>query len=167
MFGIKDSDYSVCSIDASVGKKTQADIAGLFLDNAEKLFQSRFPTFHLHEIEFDGGLVDVLVIEDEPKKPYYLVDNIQDVKAHHIYKRVCDTNTPKPLAAQPDEIECMWRERFCLDATALERAKINLGEPNRWSESDEDGFICCHHDVYPEFALRAAKAHDFMGRKQE
>ena len=167
VFGVKDSDYSVCSIDASEGRRTQADIAGLFRDNADKFFQSRFPTFHLHEVEVDGGLVDVLVIEDELKKPYYLVENIQGVKAHHIYTRVCDTNTPKPRAAQPDEIERMWRERFGLDATALQRAKICLGEPDRWSESYEDGFIFCHHDVYPEFTLRAAEAHDLMGCNQE
>ena len=167
VFGVRDSDYSVCSIEESEGRRTQADIAGLFRDNADKFFQSRFPTFHLHEVEVDGGLVDVLVIEDEPKKPYYLVESIRDVKAHHIYTRVSDTNTPKRLAAQPDEIERMWRERFGLDARALQRAKICLGEPDRWSESYEDGFICCHHDVYPEFTLRAAEAPDWMGRHQE
>ena len=167
VFGVRNADFSVSSIDATEGRRTQGQIAGLFRDNAGKFFQSRFPTFRLREIEIDGALVDVLVIEDEPKKPYYLVERIAKVPANHIYTRVCDTNTPVTDAAQPHEIERMWRERFGLDASALERAKRCLGEPGRWSMRDEEGFVCCHHDVSPEFTLRAADADDLMDSGQE
>ena len=124
VFGVKDGDFSVHSIiEKDSRRRTQADIATLFRDNARKFFQSRFPTFHLREIEIHGALVDVLVIEDEPKKPYYLVEPGECLPAHHIYTRVCDTNTARNAAAQPHEIERMWRERFGLDEPALERAK--------------------------------------------
>ena len=129
IFGVDDSDYSLHDIKRTDGRKTQADIAGLFRDNAGKFFQSRFPTFHLREIAIDGTPLDVLVIEDEPKKPYYLIRNIEQVRAHHLYTRVCDTNTPANGSAQPHEVERMWRERFGLDAPALERAKKCLEEP--------------------------------------
>ena len=165
VFGVRDSDNSVCSIEASEARRTQAQIAGLFRDNADKFFQSRFPTFYLREIEIDGAILDVLVIEDEPKKPYYLVEKIQGVKAQHIYSRVCDTNTPVTHAAQPHEIARMWREQFGLDAPALERAKMYLGD--RWSERYEEGSIFCHHDVFPEFTLRTADADDFSACDQE
>ena len=69
VFGVDDNDFSLHDIERSDGRRTQADIAGLFRDNAAKFFQSRFPTFHLREIAIDGITVDVLVIEDEPKKP--------------------------------------------------------------------------------------------------
>ena len=99
---------------------------------------TRLPVGHLLE-NLQGGVtvsefVDVLVIEDETKKPYYLLENIRGVKAHHIYTRICDTNTPKPRAVQPDEIERIWRERFGVGATELERAKIYLGELDRYQE---------------------------------
>ena len=129
VFGVKDGDFSVHSIEQDSGRRTQADIATLFRDNVRKFFQSRFPTFHLREIEIHGALVDVLVIEDEPKKPYYLVERVDRVPAHHIYTRVCDTNTAIDAAAQPHEIERMWRERFGLYEPALERAKRFLAEP--------------------------------------
>ena len=159
---------SVQSIEADGGRRTQADIASLFRDNAGKFFQSRFPTFHLRTIEMDGKQVDVLIIEDEPKKPYYLVERIQKVCAHHIYTRVCDTNTPVDRVAQPHEIERMWRERFGLDAPALERAKRCLAEPSVWTLRHEDGFVCCHHDVFPEFTLKAASAEgDHLDSGQE
>ena len=77
VFGVKDEDFSVHSIiEQDSKRRTQADRATLFRDNAWKFFQSRFPTFHLREIEIHGALVDVLVIEDEPKKPYYLVEPV-------------------------------------------------------------------------------------------
>ena len=167
VFGVKDGDWSVHSIDQDEGRRTQADIATLFRDNARKFFQSRFPAFHLREIEIHGGLVDVLVIEDEPKKPYYLVERVERLPAHRIYTRVCDTNTAADAAAQPQEIERMWRERFGLDEPALKRAKRFLAEPGAWWVSQESGFVCCHHDVFPEFTLRAASAESRMACDQE
>ena len=168
VFGVEDGGVSVQTIEDDDGRRTQADIAGLFRDNAGKFFQSRFPTFHLRTIEIDGKQVDVLIIEDEPKKPYYLVEKIKNVRAHHIYTRVCDTNTPVDRVAQPHEIERMWRQRFRLDASALERAKRCLAEPAAWTQREEDGFVCCHHDVLPEFTLKAASAEkDHMDSAQE
>ena len=166
VFGVGDGGASVQTIEDDEGRPTQAEIAGLFRDNADKFFQSRFPSFHLRTIQIDAKQVDVLIIEDEPKKPYYLVKRIQKVCAHHIYTRVCDTNTPPNRAAQPHEIERMWRQRFGLDAPALEKAKRLLAEPAAWTLREEDGFICCHHDVFPEFTLKAASA-DRMGSNQE
>ena len=167
IFGVDDSDYSLCDIKGSHGRRTQADIAGLFRDNAGKFFQSRFPTFHLSEVEVNGSLLDVLVIEDEPKKPYYLVEKIGNVRAHHVYTRVCDTNTPINASAQPHEVERMWRERFGLDAPALERARRCLEEPTAWTLREENGFVCCHHDVLPEFTLKAASAESHIDSNQE
>ena len=167
IFGVDPTDFSLHATKGSAGRKTQADIAGFFRDNAGKFFQSRFPTLHLREIEIGGTSLDVLVIEDEPKKPYYLIEKIEKVRAHHIYTRVCDTNTPVDRSAQPHEIERMWRERFGLDAPALERARRCLEEPAAWTLREEDGFACCHHNVFPEFTLRAANAEDHIGRSQE
>lgn len=167
VFGVDTADFSLHDIKRSDGRRTQADIAALFRDNAAKFFQSRFPTFQLHEIAIDGIPVDVLVIEDVPKKPYYLVDRIEKVRPHHIYTRVCDTNTPIDAAAQPYEIERMWRERFGLDASALERARRCLEEPSAWTLWEENGFICAHHNVFPEFTLKAAEAEYPLDSNQE
>ena len=49
VFGVEDGGASVQSIEDDDGRRTQADIAGLFRDNAGKFFQSRFPTFHFPE----------------------------------------------------------------------------------------------------------------------
>ena len=54
----------------------------------------------------------------------------------------------------------MWRQRFGLDASALEKAKRCLAEPTAWTLSEEDGYVCYHHDVFPEFTLKAASAEE-------
>ena len=126
IFGVDESDFCFHSI--IIGRRTQADIAGLFRDNANKFFQSRFPEFYLEEVTIGDALLDVLVVEDTAHKPYYLIENYCKIRAHHIYTRVCDTNTPVNDSAQPHEIERMWRERFGLDMPPLERAQLYLSD---------------------------------------
>ena len=161
VFGIEDHTLAVHSIDNTPNRKTQADIAGFFRDNSSKFFQSRIPAFHLRELNYGGKLLDVLVIEDMPHKPYYLVENYghdrRVVRAHHIYTRVGDTNTPLKDAAAPHEIERMWRGRFGLDMPPLKRAKRYLDDPDGWLPMNEeafngDGFY--YYSTFPEFTLR-------------
>ena len=169
IFGVDDEEFSLHSINEDTGRCVQANLAGLFRDNANKFFQSRFPEFYLKEITLDGILLDVLVIEDTPHKPYYLVERYEKICAHHIYTRVCDTNTPVNDAAQPHEIERMWRERFGLDMPPLERAKRYLSKPDAWSLlSESDGSNAnFYHTVFPEFTLRVTDAEDHMARREE
>ena len=125
VFGVKDEDFSVHSIiEQDSGRRTQADIATLFRDNARKFFQSRFPKFYLREIEIHGALVDVLVIEDEPKKPYYLVERVESRSgASHLHTCLRHQHGHRNASAQPHEIERMWRERFGLDEPDLRESQ--------------------------------------------
>ena len=168
IFGVDDADFSLRSISDDPGRRTQADIAGLFRDNASKFFQSRFPDFYLAEVAIDGTLLDVLVIEDMPHKPYYLIEKYETLRAHHIYTRVCDTNTPVTDAAQPHEIERMWRERFGLDLSPLDKVKLYLSEIDAWVPSNKIGEnLCVHHKIFPEFTLKVLEAEEFMARHEE
>ena len=169
IFGVDDEDFSLHPIDKDCGRRKQEDIAALFRDNASKFFQSRFPEFYLEEITLDGTLLDVLVIENTSHKPYYLVERYEKICAHHIYTRVCDTNTPANDVAQPHEIERMWRERFGWDMPPLERVKRYLDEPDAWShliESDGNS-ANFYYTVFPEFTLKVTDAEDYMARYEE
>ena len=174
VFGVEDRTYNLHSIDSSPSRKSQADIAGLFRDNARKFFQSRTPTVYLSELEHDGKSLDVLVIEDRPHKPYYLVDdyrhNDKTVRAHHVYTRLNDTNIPMTEAAPPHEIERMWRERYGLDKTPLERAKRYLSDHEAWESVSENGFFGAPYDYhrnFPEFTLKTAEAEEVIARNEE
>lgn len=169
IFGVDDKEFSLLPINEDTGRRSQADLAGLFRDNAKKFFQSRFPEFYLKEIELDETLLDVLIIEDTPHKPYYLVEIYEKIRAHHIYTRISDTNTPVNDAAQPHEIERMWRERFGLDMPPLKRAKQYLREPDAWTLLDEgDGSNAnFYHTGFPEFTLKVTQADDDLDSHQE
>ena len=173
VFGIDDQSFSLHSVTDTSNRRSQADIVGLFRDNASKFFQSRTPTFYLTELQHDGKLFDVLVIEDKPYKPYYLVEEYRSkgtkVRAHHIYTRIGDTNTPLPDTAPPHEIERMWRERFGLDKSPLERAQGYLWEPDAWLPMSEDEFMdnTFYHRIFPEFTLRVADASEVVARHEE
>ena len=168
IFGVDSADFSLHSISNDSGRRTQADIESLFRDNASKFFKSMFPDFYLAEVVIDGTLLDVLVIEDLPNKPYYLVERYDKLYAHHIYTRVCDTNTPAAHAAQPHEIERMWRERFGLDLTPLDRVKLHLNEIDAWVPSNKIGEnLYEHHKTFPEFTLMVTEAEEFMARHEE
>ena len=169
IFGVDNEAFSLHPINEDTGRRSQADLAGLFRDNARKFFQSRFPEFYLKEIELDETLLDVLVIENTPHKPYYLVERYEKIHAHHIYTRISDTNTPVNDAAQPHEIERMWRERFGLNMPPLERAKRYLSEPDAWAHLDKgDGSNAnFYYTGFPEFTLKVTQADDDLDSHQE
>ncbi len=177
IYGVKDETFELHSIEKSPNRKTQADIVSIFRDNASKFFQSRTPNLFLREVQVGPNTIDVLVIENQPHKPYYLVESYPCNRCsrrvalkHHIYTRVGDTNTPMTDTAPPHEIERMWRERFGLDKPPLERAKGYLGKPESWLPMSElDGIgDTYHHEVFPEFVLRVDDANDAkLGCNQE
>ena len=173
IFGVDNQSFAIHSITNTAGRKTQSDIVSLFRDNANKFFESRTPTFYLTELQNEGKALDVLVIEDKRHKPYYLVEDYNSertlVRAHHIYTRVGDTNTPLPGAAPPHEVERMWRERFGLDKPPLEKALQYLWEPDSWLPMSEDEFMAntFYHSVFPEFTLKVAEASDVVARHEE
>ena len=154
VFGVADH-YELHSIDQDSGRRTQADIAGLFRDNSLKFSESRFPTFYLQEISVDGVLLDVLVIEDRPEKPYSLIDGGGKARPYHIYTRVCDTNTPPNSSAQPHDVERMWRERFGLDSSPIERVTQFLGDTGGWDHTPNNGVgLDMYYRHFPEFTIR-------------
>ena len=160
IFGVDDNSYAVTSIINSPGRKSQANISDFFRANANKFFQSRTPTIYLTEVQLNGQALDVLVIEDKPHKPYYLVDDYRDrgslVRAHHVYTRFNDTNSPMQESAPPHEIERMWRDRFGLNSSPIERVVRYLETPNAWEQVSESlfGEEYWHHRIFPEFTLK-------------
>ena len=89
--------------------------------------------------------------------------NTRDICAHHIYTRVCDTNTPINDVAQPHAIEQMWRERFGLDMPPLERVKLYLSDFDAWVPSNRiGGNLYWHHKTFPEFALKVTEAEELI-----
>lgn len=114
------------------------------------------PEIELHTINIDNKEIDVLVIFDNPVKPYFLTKDYNDkeknVKANYIYSRTNDTNTPIDKSADIGIIEKMWKQRFGLDQTPLERIKSYLMHPKNWVKEIWDKNYA-YNEQFPEFRI--------------
>ena len=61
-----------------------------------------------------------------------------------------DTNTPKDCVASSKDIEYMWKERFGLTQTPLDRFKIYLKDYQGWNKSEEK----VYYKQFPEFTIQ-------------
>lgn len=104
--------------------------------------------------------IDVLIVFDRPQKPFYLREEYRDkadggspvtVRANSIYTRTLDTNTPINKSADVPAIASMWRERFGLDVSPMEKVKLYLLEYGNW---EWDGVDFAYYKYFPEFTIK-------------
>ncbi len=164
IYGIKDKTYEVKGVEKDT--ETQANL----LDWISKIkFSCGIrPEFELHHLIINEVQVDVLVIfNDSTKKPYYLQDQYREVRANHIYTRTGDKNTDIDKSADINQLEKMFRQRFSLDAPAIERYKKLLNSPSDWKRSNYASIIDyqenkfsshdefpIYHGIFPEFKIK-------------
>ncbi len=122
------------------------------------------PEIELHTFKISNAEIDVLEIFDNPEKPYYLTEDYRDkdknVRANFIYSRTNDTNTPIDKSADVGIIEKMWRQRFGLDLSPLERMKILLIQPQDWFKDIGNKPYAYHLD-FPEFRIEFSEVNEF------
>ena len=114
------------------------------------------PSVELNTLQTNAKEVDVLSIEDSPRKPYYLAEDFRGLRAYHIYTRVGDTNTPKNSSADIYHVERLWMQRFGIDRTPIERFGHLLDEVDQWNV-DVGNREYAHHARFPEFQIRFRK----------
>jgi hypothetical protein len=128
------------------------------------------PEIELRTLNIEGYEIDVIIIFDRPNKPYYLIENYKlniergkdkIVRANHIYTRIGDTNTPINESTDLYFIEKMWRERFGLDITPLERVKILLKSPLEWFK-DIGNVNYSYHKQFPEFRIEFSETDEIQ-----
>ncbi|WP_090072427.1 ATP-binding protein [Cohaesibacter marisflavi] len=167
IYGVSDEDFSVVGIDRSQAR-SQADILDLFSSNQSKFAFDQYPDFHLETILIDEKEVDVLIIENHFKKPYFTTQKIEGVRENFIYSRKLDRNTPQNRSAPPSDIERMWRERFGLNLSAKERAKGFLADHDNWEQYTLDnGNAGWFYKIFPEFTIKVEDAADHIDSRQE
>jgi len=110
------------------------------------------PTVYVKTLDFVGGQVDVIIIKNSSNTPFYLTEQFEDVWGGNIYIRVGDTNTPKNATADVDKTEHLWRKRFGIEKSAMERLSLLLDRPDDWV-GDLGNEYRLYHKFYPEYQL--------------
>jgi len=109
------------------------------------------PMAHVESLEIDGKTIDIIVVENSSNVPFYLTARCQKLEAYHIYTRVGDSNTPVDKSADRDRVEKLWRKRFGIDKTSLERFQIYLRDVEGWESVD--GQQTFFYKRFPEFRI--------------
>jgi hypothetical protein len=127
------------------------------------------PEVELHTVIIEKKEIDVLIIFDNPLKPYYLTEDYKFkpqnsketiVRANYIYTRTNDTNTPIDKSADIGIIEKMWKQRFGLDLSPLERMELLLMKPSEWFK-DIGNKPYAYHKEFPEFRIEFSDVEEF------
>lgn len=148
----EENDYEPRNIKDDANRKNTQMIVDFLKD--KKFAGGIRPTVFVETILLEGNYIDVIVIKNSYNTPYYLTEKYQGVFSNNIYTRVMDTNTPKEKSADVHHVEYLWKKRFRLVSTPLERIEYYLEKPDDWLESPTDWVTSKkYHKYFPEFTI--------------
>lgn len=123
------------------------------------------PNVEVIEVNFDGGYIDVVIVRrTDELVPYFLTKKVErkgkELRAGAIYTRIKDSNTSVDETASLHDTEMLWKMRFGLDLTPLERFPILLSQHEMWQETlphpdyDKEAFSeTFYHKQFPEYTF--------------
>lgn len=154
IFGVEDVTYDIVGVENNVNRRNQQGTIDILKNIA---FSGGVrPRIEVHTIIIENHEIDVLIVKDSLNVPYYIEreysDKSKKVRPYHIYTRVADTNTPIDKQADINDIEFLWRKRFGIDLSIMERLNILLEEYDKWI-FDWGNKKYCYHKDYPEFQI--------------
>lgn len=145
------------------GVNDQAELCGVSGTNRKKdhelqdlINKSHFntgPDISLYTLSIDQKEIDIIQIANTPYKPYFLLKTKESkgtkekIPAGVIYARNGSSNTAIDSTASERQIEKMWKERFGIDKTPIQRIKKYLLDVKHWKNLG----IGCGDDVFYEF----------------
>jgi len=166
IFGISD-DFLVNGVESAPfneNRKTSASLTQFI--NSAPFGDGNRPSISLHTITLNNHQVDVIRIKASNKVPFFLSNVHQGLQAGVVYSRRNDVNTGKGSATPSDMVEKLYRIRFGLDKTIMERMHILLDEFDNWgcyskgiyhdwkSGGDWGNIDYIFHKAFPEFKIQ-------------
>ena len=166
IFGVKDKTYAI----RGVSENNRLNTVGAVNFLRDKKFVGNVrPTVRVETIIVEEKELDILIIENSHYTPFRLSqdfkykskksdgkDIVKTVKAHNVYTRIQDTNTPIDKTADPDKEEKLWRKRFHIDEPAYNKAMYYLESPEDWEKAKRDlsdSYIAANELKYPDLKL--------------
>ena len=107
------------------------------------------PVVQVETLEIENHEIDVVAIKASRNVPFILARKYRTLAQGAVYTRIVDANTPRDSTASNDQQEMLWRHRFHLDASPIERLKHYLKNPDNWeqSASNRDPNISYNYNV--------------------
>lgn len=164
IFGVEDKTLQIIGVESDTNRRNQQGITDIL--RSVSFAGGIRPRIEVHTIVLENRKLDVLVIKDSAEVPYYLENDYRDkciknqngklygkiVRAYHIYTRVVDNNTAIDKQADFNDIEFLWRKRFGIDLSIMERFNRLLDDTDKWV-FDWGNKKYCYHIDFPEFQI--------------
>ena len=149
----EENDFSLCDITSDPNRKNTQKIVNFLKD--KKFAGGVRPLVTVESLVFNGITLDIIVITNSYHTPFYLTTRYKNVLPNNIYTRIVDTNTPIDESADINHVEYLWKKRFHLNETPLDKFLYYLQQPEKWERSPD-----CEDDIEfytssPEFTLRS------------
>ena len=126
----EDDDYKPYDVTDDPNKRTTQMMVDFLKD--KKFAGDTRPIVTVESVQTHQYILDVVVIHNSTNTPFYLKTHYQKVNANNIYTRIQDANTPVDRSADMGHVEYLWKKRFGLVVSPLERAHDLLKDKESW-----------------------------------
>lgn len=155
VFGVNDKEHSKLTTPEN-NRKTLEELNGIL----SKANFNRIPMVNLQTMTINNSEIDILTIKKTRYRPYFLTKDYKrdktTVRAGVVYTRNGAVNTAKEETTNENQIADMWRERFGLNLTPLDRIYIYIQDTENWEHENNpllDDWITYYYKPFPEFTI--------------
>lgn len=129
----EEHEYAVCDVSNDTNRRnTQMLIEFL---RSRKFAGDFRPVVTVNPLYLWEGWIDVIVVHNSTNTPFFLKERYKSVDAINIYVRLQDSNTPCDRSADLQHVEYLWKKRFGIILTPIEKVKLYLKHPEDWANS--------------------------------
>ncbi len=112
IIGVEDKTKQLWSVEGDPDRKTQQNLID-FVQRMPFYGQDK-PDVELYTFTIDGAVIDVILIANGERTPYFLAEPYKGILPYYVYTRKGDTNTPINQYASVHDVEFLWKKRFGL-----------------------------------------------------
>lgn len=129
----EESDYAILDVKQDTNRRNTQMLTDFIRG---KKFAGDFrPVVTVEQVQLEDGSIDVIVVHNSTNTPYFLKEKYKGIFANNIYVRLQDSNTPVDKSADLHHIEYLWKKRFGILLSPIEKVKLYLKHPDHWANS--------------------------------
>ncbi len=129
----EENEYSIKSVEGDANRRNTQNLTDFI--RSKKFAGDYKPVVTVESFSLSDGKIDVIVVHNSMNTPFYLKEQDGGVNANNIYVRLQDSNTPISGAADYYQVELLWKKRFGMLLTPMEKVKQYLLHPEDWESS--------------------------------
>lgn len=129
----EENDFSVCDVCNDENRKNTQQLTDFL---RSKKFAGDFrPVISVEPLSYNGGMIDVIVVHNSLKTPFYLKERYKGIGQSNIYVRLQDSNTPRDKTADFHNVEYLWKKRFGMLFAPMDKVTLYLQNSEDWESS--------------------------------